>query len=375
MGFRDTFRKLFGAGDGGPGDPAVPAPPVSELLAPNAVMEKEWRRVAREDAREFGDMTRSELGREFGAKWFAGQLPAAGEERRSAVEEKLVGRSRSLYAEHVDQVQAMFDLPDAQVRSGVMTEIDVLPGRDRPLERAMAISGAILADEATDRHMDQRAREVEEEGRMSSPTSNDWLEHRAGEPAVLAAERDGDYEHADRARRSYYDGFQLKDPTLREIAMTVVEKSDAWDRSDASDLATGQIRLEAATADRVRLSATAYEPGRRRDATLVEAYLEDCAARNPKVVEQWNRQALEVMSEGPAFMRSRYGAETDGMSVRQVVSLETMRSVAAVRESLGPGSARDLRAVRDVSPGDAQGSGLVRAASITQALSAARTVG
>lgn len=375
MGFRDTFRNLFGAGDGVPGEPSVPAPPVSELLAPNRVMEKEWRRVAHEDAREFGDMTRSELGREFGAKWFPGQLPAAGEERRAAIEEKLVGRSRSLYADHLDQVQTMFDLPDAEVRSAVMTDIDALPGRDRPLERALAISGAILSDEAADRHMDQRAREMEEESRMSPPTSADWAEHRAGEPAVLAAERDGDHEHADHARRSFYDGFQLKDPTLREIAMTVVERSEAWNQADASDLASGQIRLDAATADRVRLSAATYEPGRRRDATLVEAYLDDYAARNPKVVEQWNRQALEVMSEGPAFMRSRYGVETDGMSVRQVVSLETMRSVAAVRESLDRDSSARTPSVGQESRREGPASGPVRAATLSQAMSAARTLG
>lgn len=370
MGFRDAFKGLFGAGDVAPAEPAVPTSPVSELLAPNRVMEKEWRRVAREDAREFGDMTRSELGREFGAKWFSGPLPAAGDERRAAIEEKLVGRSRSLYADHVDQVQTLFDLPDGDVRSGVMTEIDVLPGRDRPLERALAISGAVLSDEADGRRMDEHAREMEE-SRMRPPTSNDWLEYRAGEPAVLAAEVDGDHDHVDHARRAYFDSFQLKDPTLREIAATVVEMSDAWDRTDASDLTTGQVRLEAATADRVRLSATAYEPGRRRDATLAEAYLDDYAARNPKVVEQWNRQALEVMSEGPAFMRSRYGVETDGMSVRQVVSLETMRSVAAVREAMD----RQTGPARDLAPKDGRSADLVRTATLSQAMSAGHTIG
>jgi hypothetical protein len=213
---------------------------------------------------------------------------------------------------------------------------------------------------------------MEEEGRMSPPTSNDWAEHRAGEPGVLAAERDGDHEHADRARRAYYDDFQLKDPTLREIALTVVEKADAWDQVDASDLASGQVRMQERTAERVRLSAATYEPGRRRDAALVEAYLEDYAVRNPKVVEQWNRQALEVMSEGPAFMRSRYGVETEGMSVRQIVSLETMRSVSLVRES----QERDQSATRSREPGpDLSTQDQVRAASLRDAMISGRSLG
>lgn len=331
MGLVDRVLSVFGGGERS-GSAGIDVPPVSELLAPTRVMEVEWRRSARSDAIEYGDHTRAELGREFGMGWFSGPLPASLEERRSAVEELLFARSRNLYASHLDRVQEAFDLPDAEVQSRLMVDVAGLPGRDRPLDRALRISSAIIAEDESDRAMELNFREMERGSRMYPDLSSGWAEYKAGEPAVLAAERDGDHDHVDHARRAFVDMHQLKDPSLREIAETVVEKADRWSSMEVGDLSSGQVRLAESTARRLLSSASTYEAGRRRDSALVEAYLEEYAARNPKVVESWNRHALETMSEGPAFMRERHpGVETDGLSVRQVVSLEALRAVRRVR--------------------------------------------
>jgi hypothetical protein len=347
MGIRDTVRNMLGLGE--PQQPdEVAAPPVSEMLAPTRVMENAWRKAAREDSHEYGDLTRAALGREFGSRWFAEPLPADREERRAAIEESLVTRSRGLYAEHVERVQEMFGLPDDEVRSSLMVDVGDLPGRDRPEERALHLSSAIISEDSLGREMDLQARHAQEEYRMSPPSFSDWAEHKAGEPGILAAERNGDWEHVDHGRKAYYDSFQLKDPTLREIAMTAVDKADRWSQVDAAELASGQVRLSEATAQGLVSSAATYEPGRRRDAAIVEAYLDDYAARNPKVVGDWNRQALEVMAEGPAFMSARYGGvETGGMSVRQVVSLEAMWEVTTVRIDQDTDRAMDVLVGRD----------------------------
>lgn len=331
MGLRDRVRGMFG-GAGGDVAALASVPPVAELLAPSLIMEKEWRRAARADAIEFGDNTRAELGREFGTRWFPNALPSDLEERRSRIERSLMARSERLYAEHLHKVQGLFDLPNTEIAVRFEVGSIEVPRRDRPLERAMAISAAVIAEEETDRHMEVRLREMQIEKRLTPPSASDWQEHKAADPALLAAERGGDLKRLREARRVFMADFQLRDPTLREIAITVVAKADGWDGSTAEDLASGQVWMDPSTARRLVISAMTYEPGRRRDSALVEAYLDDCSIRNPKVVEVWNRQALEAMAEGPAFLRTRYGGvDTDGMSVRQIVSLEAMRMVAQAR--------------------------------------------
>jgi hypothetical protein len=337
-----AFRGMLG----GRAPEAREAPKVADLLAPTEAMQKEWRRAARADAPELAGMTRAELGREFGGSWFRG-LPADRAPREAAVEAALVARSRDLYASHLDEVQRVFALPDAEVRRTLDMSDGELPGMDRPRERAEEISAALSDRDMAEISLVRDAETRGQADRMSPPSSTDWAEHRVGEPAVLAAERDGDWDEVDRARKEFGDGFHLRDPSLREVAEASVEIADRWRDVDAAALSSGQVRMGPEAAGRLLSSAAVYEAGARRDVAIAEAFVDDYARRHPAAMEAWSRQALEVMSEGPAFMRSRHpGVAVEGLSPRQVVSLEAARAVGRVRAEVDSDRAAEVVSAR-----------------------------
>jgi len=333
MPFIDRIATMFGRGapEAQPASEADASVDVAGILAPTAAVRQAWAANARREADHAVKMTRPEMIREYG-NFFPDDLPGSAEPRHAVLESAFVRRTEILHDAHVKDVERVFVMDDKDLAHDIAHPDATVPGLDSPRDRADFISRALLDRDAYEDNVAVLNADEERHRRIYGPGHGDWQEHKAGEPAIQYAESGRDHQEVEEHYRAFRSTFSLKDPSLAEIAAVAVDVSDRWKEMGVETLTTGQIPLEPQAASALLYSPAADRPGAGRDLAIVEAFLGEYQGRYPAASAGWERQAREVMSEGPDFLRTRYGPQgAEPASVHDTIVKEAMREVSIVR--------------------------------------------